>query len=501
MRFWLLSLSLLLTNCVAEQRSRVLDAENGEPFVSVWKVKAGKAIWLPLPEGYNYDFVVDWGDGSQSEITSADDPHRTHAYAATGSYTLRISGLVEAWGYHSDSRGYTYGYSYAITSVPELGDVGWKSLKSAFFNCINLTELRGGDVSQVTDLSKVFFYAGSVTPDVSEWDTTKVTAMNSIFHRAYQANPDVSKWNTANVTDMGAMFRWADKANPDVSKWNTTNVTDMSAMFDEAELANPDVSKWDTANVTNMSSMFEEAYAADPDVSKWNTTNVTDMSAMFNGAELANPDVSKWDTANVTNMSSMFEEAYAADPDVSKWNTTNVTDMSAMFDEAELANPNVSKWDTANVTDMQGMFAGATSANPDVSRWNTANVTDMSMMFDGAQVAVPDLSRWDFAKVTCYDNLFRSITLPTTTYSNVLMRIAATSDKTGDELCGETICIEWEEIHPETTGPGWDDPPCLKYEEQFYPLTAGKSKYNESAAAARQKLIDRGWTIEDGGQG
>ena len=378
---WLCLSLLLLTSCVAE-KGWVLNAEQGEPFVSVWKPLLDEAtnstvpVYLPLPKGFNYDFVVDWGDGLQSEITSADDPDRKHSYAKAGSYTVRISGLVEAWGYrpddtNTDDDDYSnrYGYIQVITSVPELGDVGWKSLSSAFHNCFRLSDLRGGDVSQVTDMQEMFRGASSVIPDVSEWDTAK-------------------------VTNMELTFLGADKANPDVSKWDTGNVTNMRYMFSYASAANPDVSKWDTGNVTNMEYMFSYASAANPDVSKW---------------------------------------------------------------------------DISNVTDVTHMFSYATSANP-------------------------DMSRWDFSKVTCYNNFLDDITLPTATYSNTLIRIAATSDKSSDELCHEKYCKTWEEG-------GYNDPPCPEYETgDLYPLTAGKSKYNAKAAIARQTLIDRGWKIEDGGQ-
>lgn len=140
---------------------------------------------------------------------------------------------------------------------------------------------------------------------------------------------------------------------------------------------------------------------------------------------------------------------------------------------------------------------GATSADPDVSKWNTVNVDNMEEMFAKAEAAVPDMSRWDFTKVTCYAYLFEDVTLPTTTYSNILLRIAATSDKAGDGLCHEISCVEYEEEHD---GPFGDNPPCTEYEETYSPLTAGQSKYNAAAAAARQELIDRGWLIKDGGR-
>ena len=47
------------------------------PFLSTWKVPVSdKTITLPLVSGHNYNFVVDWGDGETSRVTSHDDPNR-----------------------------------------------------------------------------------------------------------------------------------------------------------------------------------------------------------------------------------------------------------------------------------------------------------------------------------------------------------------------------------------------------------------------------------------
>ena len=477
----LLPLLFLLSNCDAK-RSRVLSAVGeDEPFISVWKVEAGEPIRLPLVKGYAYDFVVDWGDGSQSKITSAEDLHREHVYAVTGSYTLRISGLVEAW------QEKLYG-DCAITSVPDLGDVGWKSLRGAFARCFDLVYLQGGNVSAVTDMASMFTFTELATLDVSGWDTASVTNISYMFSYAKSADPDVSSWDTANVTNMRYVFVHASLADPDVSEWNTANVSNMNGMFAAAKSADPDVSKWDTSKVTNMGKMFIYS-TSDPDVSGWDTANVTDMNRMFSGTKSADPDVSKWDTSKVTNMAGIFKRAKLADPDVSAWDTANVTDMSYMFFDAKSADPDVSEWNTANVTDMSRMFYRATSADPDVSGWDTTNVTDMNHMFYEAQSAAPNMSRWDFSGVSCYAGMFGQVTLPTTTYSNILIRIAATSDRMGDELCYDQVCEEGIEE--------WDELLCGIVPR---PLTAGQSKYNAAATVARQELLDRGWRIEDGGQ-
>ena len=73
---------------------------------------------------------------------------------------------------------------------------------------------------------------------------------------------DISGWDVSNVTDMSLMFYEASSFNGDLSKWNVSNVTNMQEMFGGAEF-NGDLSKWDVSNVTNMSDMFYKASSFD----------------------------------------------------------------------------------------------------------------------------------------------------------------------------------------------------------------------------------------------
>ncbi len=66
-------------------------------FNSIWSVQEGEIINLPLVQGYNYDFIVDYGDGTQKTVTEWDSVNASHLYTASGIYTVTISGLCEAW--------------------------------------------------------------------------------------------------------------------------------------------------------------------------------------------------------------------------------------------------------------------------------------------------------------------------------------------------------------------------------------------------------------------
>lgn len=280
------------------------------PFVSRWQVSEDElTIALPLVDGYNYDFTLDCGDGSASQRINASNYRSASCiYSNAGQYTITIDGLLEAWSFAAmpDSKD-------QLLAVERLGSVGWKSLRGAFKGCSNLTKVRGGDTSAVTDMESMFHAASKVVPDTASWDTSKVISLRHMF-------------NSARV------------ANPDVSGWDTSAVTDLSFMFYAAVSAKPEVSRWDVSQVTDMFSMFRGAQSADPDVSNWNTSQVGNMAFMFDGAISANPDVSSWDVGQVKSMSRMFRNARAVGDNLhfEQWNFVSVIDMSEMFNGLSL---------------------------------------------------------------------------------------------------------------------------------------------------------------------
>lgn len=219
------------------------------PFVFRLQVSGtGRNVTLPIkPDGsltYSYNFTVDWGDASSSVVTSFSDTDKTHTYSLDGTYTVTISGLLEGWGGFSLCDGNSPNIRQ-ITSVIDLGDLGYTDLSNGFAGCDDLATLSGGVTSNVVNMSRMFGSVDILNPDVSGWDTSSVTDMSGMFASAALANPDVSGWDTSRVTDMGGMFGNAPLANPDVSGWNTSRVTSMVNMFGGATAANPNLSSFD----------------------------------------------------------------------------------------------------------------------------------------------------------------------------------------------------------------------------------------------------------------
>ena len=150
------------------------------------------------------------------------------------------------------------------------------------------------DVSQIDDMSGLFWNYNPKSGafnlfnyDISEWDVSNVKDMSYMFYGCKDFNSDISKWDVSNVRSMSYMFYGCTKFNQDISKWNVSNVRNMSAMFLGCRKFNQDISEWDVSNVTNMESMFQDAKNFSQDLSNWNVSNVLYASTMFLGCPIA----------------------------------------------------------------------------------------------------------------------------------------------------------------------------------------------------------------------
>ena len=104
--------------------------------MSVWQILADDlTLELPLREKHTddtdllYNFTVDWGDGTTDEITSFDDPQKTHTYAEPGEYTVIISGSMEGVAMHLDTTTYSNSpnpHKDKLLRVPNLGHLGFE---------------------------------------------------------------------------------------------------------------------------------------------------------------------------------------------------------------------------------------------------------------------------------------------------------------------------------------------------------------------------------------
>lgn len=117
-------------------------------FMTEWTVSGdaeGRTITLPLVAGYNYDCVIDWGDGSaKSVVTAYDDVNRIHTYSVAGKYKVEITGTCEGWSFNNA------GDKLKITNILYWGNPlkfnDFKYLTGGFYGCTALKSLGRGSI-------------------------------------------------------------------------------------------------------------------------------------------------------------------------------------------------------------------------------------------------------------------------------------------------------------------------------------------------------------------
>ncbi len=418
------------------------------PFVTVWETtSADEEITIPTnTSSSDYDFTIDWGDGTTETYTGT-DPDPSHIYATADTHTVEITGTFPRIFLDAHSAGNGDPTNAAkLQSIEQWGDIQWESMAAAFAGAENLT------------------YNATDAPDL-----TNVTSLHDMFREATSFNGNVGGWNVSGVTDMAGMFSDARSFNQDLSGWDVSSVTDMSAMFDDADNFNGDVTGWDVSNVTSTFAMFQRAGSFNRDISGWNVSSVTDMRGMFNGATNFNQDIGAWDVSNVTQMVFMFSGAESFNQNIGGWNVSNVSSMRGMFIDATSFNQDIGGWNVSSVINMDRMFEGASNFNQDIGSWDVSSVESMGAMFRNATSFDQALGRWNVSAVQKFED---------TDFGGFLE---------GAELSPanyDSLLVGWSELQ-------------LTDSLAFH---AGSSQYTIDAHSARQAIIDtHGWTINDGG--
>jgi len=397
----------------------------GNAFVSTWRTNnegtsTPQQITLPIAVGGTYNFLVSWGDGTTTEVTSA--TQATHTYAARGDYDVTITGTLQGWRFANagdrnklvqierwgplrlgNAGGYFQGASrMVVTATDPIDLTGTTDLSNAFSGASLFNGAIGNwDTSAVTNMSNMFGSASRFNSDISGWQTGNVTNMSRMFFAAGAFNQPLAAWDVSKATDLSGMFYAASAFNQPLATWNTGNVTKLQDMFLGANRFNQPLSAWNTAKVTDMSRMFWAASAFDQDLNGWNTGLVTNMYGMFLQATAFDGAIGNWDTSSVTNMQQLFQQTPFNQP-IGNWNTSNVTNMAYMFNANVVFNQSLGLWDTGKVTNMYQMFANATAFNQPLANWNTSSVTGsgFEQMFYGAVAFNGALTYWDVSKAT-----------------------------------------------------------------------------------------------------
>ncbi len=349
-----------------------ITGDDADAFITTWRTtSSNESITINTNADFsNYNYRVDWGDGTVSEGITATT---THEYANSGTYTVKITGDFPAIRNAANSDN-----AAKLQAIENWGIIEWESMSGAFNSCTNLVYNASDtpDLSRVENMLAMFSGASSFNGDIGDWDVSNVTDMRFVFRNTDTFNQDLNDWDVSNVTTMQGMFVNAISFNRSLNDWDVTNVTTMNGMFWGATSFNGNIGNWDLTNGPDLTLMFHDATSFNNgSINNWNVSNITLMEKMFWGATAFNQNLNGWNVGNVTNMKDMFWEATSFNGDISGWNLDSLINMEGMFNSATTFNVDISVWDVSNVVVMTRTFSGASSFNQNLSGWATDMVT------------------------------------------------------------------------------------------------------------------------------
>ena len=301
---------------------------------------------------------ITYPDGSKIFLTASS---QSITLTQPGTYTVGES-FTEFKFTHSDSTldaSLTSAgvWENAMLNVPDFGN-------ELFKNVHNLSGVPTG--LKLKSLDKTF-EGTSPTTDIGVIDTSLVTsAVGTFLNSVVEVTDNIDIWDVSNVTNMSRMFEGAAFYNGDISVWDVDNVTDMSRMFKGASTFDQDLSAWDAfvGNVTNMSAMFNFATQFNSNLTTWDVSAVTDMASMFNEADNFNQDIGDWDVGNVSDMSSMFFGTNQFNRDLTEWCVNLIPNEPSAFDDGSALQPvNQPVWGTCPNQVFDGEFYWTTGGS------------------------------------------------------------------------------------------------------------------------------------------
>ena len=92
--------------------------------------------------------------------------------------------------------------------------------------------------------------------DLNFIDTSEITDMSNLFEDI-RHNFDVSKWDMSNVIDISFMFYGCHNFNCDLSRWNVSKVENMYSMFTMCKnFKGKGLENWDVSKAEDIRYMF-----------------------------------------------------------------------------------------------------------------------------------------------------------------------------------------------------------------------------------------------------
>lgn len=347
-----------------------------DEFVSKWNCLRSQSIALPLDVDGEYDFEVDWGDGSpRNHITAYNDSAVTHTYTADGDYIVTIIG--KCWGWRFANAG-------SKTNLLEVNSWG--------------SDFRLGNKGQ--------YFEGCVNLRVLAYDAINMTGTTNLRRCWYGCTSldNRAKMDTSGVTDFNGFLGNCTSYDAPVNDLNTASATTLYNMFGGCTIFNQPVSNFDTRKVQFFGYMFYRNYVFNQSVSNFKTTAATSMVAMFNDAQAFNQSLASFNTESVTDFSYFLRNCYVFDKSISHFDASSCTTLRAFAEGALLLNCPLPLFNTRKVTIFKDAFRNCPAFKQDIS-----NLRFDSVVNPGCEGILTDTPLDEPGTTTNYDKLLIAI--------------------------------------------------------------------------------------------
>lgn len=362
--------------------SAYLDFDDSISLITEWTIPAGiqgTIIKLPIPSQSSNNYVVDWGDGSEDHYTTESCPTHTYENTSEKTYTIRIVGKVNQFGYvendaiEANGTGTNsdyYTFTKYLTGLKAWGELG--AMRYGFSQCTNLASTipapMENSFKSITDMSNLFYNCGALNGEIPT-DFFKQATEALKFDRTFSGCKllngtipvDLFAANTK-VTSFVETFKdciLLSGSIPEALFSNNTEVTDFTGTFENCKTLSESVpAGLFTANtkVTTFASTFKGCMNLTGTIpANLFTTNVLvkDFSNTFNGCNKLSGLVpgglfKKNKLAN--NFTSTFEGCSNITACELQVSTTVVTQMDNMFKDCTALESIVLSKDFKNIT-------------------------------------------------------------------------------------------------------------------------------------------------------
>ncbi len=276
---------------------------------------------------------------------------------------------------------------------------------------------------------------------LSELDTSLVTNMSNMFggygnfdfgNRVAGGTDVLRYWDVSNVTDMSSMFYYDNVGDTSgLADWNTESLTNIGNMFNSAGVKDMSgLANWDTSKVTMMPYAFAYMKFENSDNpfagTNWSMESLENMLCAFRGSQFKSLEgLESWQTSSLISMEEPFEGNYILE-DISAlhdWDVSSVNHMAYLFaNDSSLTDISaLENWNTESLQYLSNAFSGTSITNADgLARrlvekdgeepyysWDVSGLGSLDSLFYGSKIQnVDGLKNWDVSNVRYFSYIF-----------------------------------------------------------------------------------------------